>query len=44
MDYASLIQRLKDSEVEVIVKELAMAEIMLGRMAPRFEKNCIPKF
>lgn len=44
MDYSGLIQRLKDSEVEVITKELAMAEIMLGRMVPRFEKDCIPRF
>lgn len=44
MDYISLIQHPKDSEVEVITKELAMTEIMLGRMVPRFEKNCIPRF
>jgi hypothetical protein len=44
MDYDRLVQHLKDTEVEVIVKELAMAEMMLGRMVPRFEKNCIPKF
>lgn len=44
MDYDGLIQHLRDSEVEVVVKELAMAEIMLARMVPRFEKNCISKF
>ena len=44
MDYDRLVQHLKDTGVEVIAKELAMAEIMLGRMVPRFEKNCIPKF
>ena len=44
MNYNVLIEHLKGSEDEVIVKELAMAEIMLGRMVPRFEKNCISKF
>lgn len=44
MGYDKLIQDLKKSEAEVITKELAMAEIMLGRMVPRFEKNCISKF
>jgi len=44
MDYDNLVQRLMDSEVEVIAKELAMAEILLGRMVPRFAKNCMPRF
>ena len=43
-DYDSMIQHLKNTESEVIAKELAGGEMMLGRMVPRFEKNCIPKF
>jgi len=44
MDYDSMIQHLKDTESEVITKELAGGEMMLGRMVPRLEKDCIPKF
>lgn len=43
-DYVSLIEHLKNTESEVIAKELAGGEMMLGRMVPRFEKDCIPKF
>ena len=43
-DYLSLIQHLQSTESEVIAKELAGGEMMLGRMVPRLEKDCIPKF
>ena len=42
--YGNLVGQLMQSEAEVIAKDLAMAEIMLARMVPRFEKDCIPKF